>query len=43
MFLYIDTFNSCKNNIKKTWKTINDTLGRKQSKLLTYIVDLKKI
>ena len=25
---YHDTFNSYKNNIKKTWTTINDTLGR---------------
>ena len=35
------TFNSYKNNIKKTWKTINDTLGRgrNQSKLPTSIVD----
>ena len=41
---YHDTFNSYKNNIKKTWKTINDTLGRgrNQSKLSTYIVDNEK-
>ena len=38
---YHDIFNSYKNNIKKTWTTINDTLGRgrNQSKLPTYIVD----
>ena len=41
---YHDTFNSYKNNIKKTWKTINDTLGRgrNQSKLPAYIVDNEK-
>ena len=41
---YHDTFNSYKNNIKKTWTTINDTLGRgrNQSKLPTYIVDNEK-
>ena len=41
---YHDTFNSYKNNIKKTWKTINYTLGRgrNQSKLPTYIVDNEK-
>ena len=35
--VYHDTFNSYKNNIKKTWKTINGTLGRgrNQSKLPT--------
>ena len=39
-----DTCNSYKNNIKKTWRTINDTLGRSrnQSKLPTYIVDNEK-
>ena len=42
--IYNDTFNSYKNNIKKTWTTINDTLGRgrNQSKLPTYIVDNEK-
>ena len=42
--LHHDTFNSYKNNIKKTWTTINDTLGRgrNQSKLPTYIVDNEK-
>ena len=42
--LYHGTFNSFKNNIKKTWTTINDTLGRgrKQSKSSTYIVDNEK-
>ena len=42
--VYHDTFNSYKNNIKKTWTTINDTLGRgrNQSKLPTYIVDNEK-
>ena len=42
---YHDTFNSYKNNIKKTWTTINDTLGRarNQNKLPTYIVDNEKI
>ena len=41
---YHDTFNSYKNNVKKTWKTINDTLGRgmNQSKLPTYNVDNEK-
>ena len=37
--LYHDTFKSYKNKIKKTWATINDTLGggRNQNKLPTYI------
>ena len=41
---YHDTFNSYKNNIKKTLTTINDTLGRdrNQNKLPTYIVDNEK-
>ena len=41
---YHDTFNSYKNNINKTWTTINNTLGmgRNQNKLLTYIVDNEK-
>ena len=41
---YHDTYHSYKNNINKTWTTINDTLGmgRNQSKLPTYIVDNEK-
>ena len=41
---YHDTFYSYKNNMKKTWKTINDTLGKRKNncKLPTYVLDNNK-
>ena len=37
---YFNTFRTHKNNMKNTWKTINDTLGRhkKENKLPTSII-----
>ena len=41
---YHDTFYNYKNNMKKTWKTINDTLGKRKNncKLPIYVLDNDK-